>query len=159
MMLLLLECGITDAEILAATLLHDVVEDTDTTLGDVRLLFGARVASYVREVSDDKSLDKKTRKQNQVKRIAAASVGAQTIKVADKWSNCKDLRTDPPKGWSAEDALGYATWSFTICQNVSPLLNHKLKATVDRMFVETFQLHPQRHNLETLLAHYYNQCI
>lgn len=52
----LADAGVEDPDILAAALLHDTVEDTDTSLEELQQLFGARVASIVAEVTDDKAL-------------------------------------------------------------------------------------------------------
>ena len=50
-----------------AAVLHDTVEDTDTTFEELEAKFGAEVCQIVREVSDDKSLPKMERKQLQVR--------------------------------------------------------------------------------------------
>ena len=49
-----------------AAVLHDTVEDTNTTLEEIEQLFGQEVRSLVDEVSDDKSLPKEERKRLQV---------------------------------------------------------------------------------------------
>jgi (p)ppGpp synthase/HD superfamily hydrolase len=59
-------CGVDDDEILAAAILHDTVEDTDTTFGEIELLFGSNVMRYVRQVTDDRTLSKVERKKHQV---------------------------------------------------------------------------------------------
>src|SRR5579859_7480462 len=74
----------TDPDIIVAAVLHDTVEDTETTLEEIRAAFGERVAELVGEVTDDKSLPKQTRKDLQVAHAAHASRGAQIIKLADK---------------------------------------------------------------------------
>ena len=91
-----------DPEVIIAAVLHDTVEDTETTLEDVRAAFGERVAGLVAEVTDDKSLPKQTRKELQIEHAAHASRGAQIIKLADKTSNLRALASSPPKGWSDE---------------------------------------------------------
>lgn len=50
--------GVPDSDVLIAALLHDVVEDTGTTLEEIESKFGAVVAGIVRECSDDKKLPK-----------------------------------------------------------------------------------------------------
>ena len=49
-----------------AALLHDTVEDTDTTLEEIQEQFGSKIASIVAEVTDDKALPSEERKRLQV---------------------------------------------------------------------------------------------
>src|SRR4030095_6284587 len=63
---LAVEGGVVDTATLIAAVLHDTVEDTDTTFEEIRALFGATVAAAVREVTDDKTLRKPERKRLQV---------------------------------------------------------------------------------------------
>lgn len=156
-MQLLVDCGVSDESILAAALLHDVVEDTPVTLDDIREEFGDDVAELVAEVTDNKKLPKKERKIAQLERIAKASVGAQMIKMADKYSNCKDLITDPPIGWGKDNIMGYAVWSFVLCNNVKNDVNEKLKSTVNQMFKSLFNLYPESIDIGDLLNAYYDK--
>ena len=110
------EGGIKDVEILQAAVLHDTVEDTDTTLEEVEIRFGPRVASLVAEVSDDKTLGKVERKKHQVEHAPKYSNGAKLIKLADKLYNCRDLLNVPPKGWSLKRIQGYFVWARTIIE-------------------------------------------
>ena len=55
----------TDAQRMAAVL-HDTVEDTETSFEELEQAFGSAISNLVREVTDDKSLPKETRKQQQV---------------------------------------------------------------------------------------------
>src|SRR5262247_4099241 len=50
------EGGVADAEVLAAALLHDTIEDTDTSPAELEREFGAPIAAMVMEVTDDKNL-------------------------------------------------------------------------------------------------------
>jgi guanosine-3',5'-bis(diphosphate) 3'-pyrophosphohydrolase len=52
------EGGVTQPDIISAALLHDTIEDTDTTPEELRERFGKKVTDMVLEVTDDKSLDK-----------------------------------------------------------------------------------------------------
>ena len=81
----------SDPDVLIAAVLHDTVEDTETTLEEIEAAFGERVAELVAEVTDDKSLPKQTRRDLQVEHAAHASRGAQIIKLADKTSNLRAL--------------------------------------------------------------------
>ena len=52
------EAGIHDSEVLCAALLHDTIEDTETTAAELEAEFGAVVRDIVLEVTDDKLLPK-----------------------------------------------------------------------------------------------------
>lgn len=80
-------------EVLAAALLHDVVEDSDTTLEELRELFGDAVAGMVGALSDDESIEAyRERKAEHRERVAAADEGAHAIYGADKLTNVTTLR-------------------------------------------------------------------
>ena len=61
----------TDEEMVAAALLHDVVEDTPVTEEEIRSLFGERIASLVHAESEDKSKSWWERKQEKIRKAAA----------------------------------------------------------------------------------------
>ena len=103
-----------DPEIIIAAVLHDTVEDTPTTLVELKAEFGGGVAGLVAEVTDDKSLPKQMRKDLQVEHAAHASRGAQIIKPADKTSNLRSLAASPPAGWSDERRLEYVHWASQV---------------------------------------------
>ena len=81
-----------------AALLHDSVEDTDTTLDEVELHFGDQVRRLVEEVTDDKTLPKLERKRLQVEHAPQSSPGAKLVKLADKLYNLRDLNRCTPEG-------------------------------------------------------------
>ena len=105
------EGGIEDAKVIAAALLHDTVEDTETSIEEIEARFGNRVASIVAEVTDDKSLDKAERKRLQVVKASSKSTGAKLIKLADKISNLRDLTSSPPVNWTTERKSEYFLWA------------------------------------------------
>jgi (p)ppGpp synthase/HD superfamily hydrolase len=76
----------------AAGLLHDVVEDSETTVEDLRERFGEPVASLVAALSDDESIaDYRERKDEHRQRVAAAGGDALAIYGADKLTNLTTL--------------------------------------------------------------------
>jgi len=91
----------TDAtqEQVAAALLHDVVEDTQFTLEDIKLEFGDTVADLVFWLTDvDHSHgNRKQRKQKDRDRLSQAPAQAQIIKVADFIDNTKSIVEHDPK--------------------------------------------------------------
>ncbi|XP_008158257.2 guanosine-3',5'-bis(diphosphate) 3'-pyrophosphohydrolase MESH1 [Eptesicus fuscus] len=124
------EAGITDLAVLQAALLHDTVEDTDATLEEVELRFGAQVRRLVEEVTDDKTLPKPERKRLQVERAPHSSPGAKLVKLADKLYNLRDLNRCTPKGWSEHRVQEYFEWAAQVVrglQGTSPRLEEALQ--------------------------------
>ena len=71
--LLINEADISDSNVLVAAILHDTVEDTETTEQELASIFGAHIAAIVAEVTDDKSLPKEERKRLQIENAAHCS--------------------------------------------------------------------------------------
>lgn len=103
--------GVEDFEVLMAAILHDTVEDTETTAEELTELFGENVCSMVLEVTDDKSLPKQRRKELQIEHAPHLSIGAKQIKLCDKISNVTDVLNNPPDGWSEERKSEYVAWA------------------------------------------------
>ncbi len=123
--------GGRDAELVAAGLLHDTLEDTATRAEELEREFGPAVLGLVREVTDDKSLPRPERKRVQVQTAGAKSGRARMIKIADKISNLRSLLDSPPLGWSRRRRLEYFGWAAQVverCRGVSP----ELEAAFDR---------------------------
>jgi len=88
-----------DDEMLAAALLHDVVEDTDVTIEVIRSEFGDNVAELVddlTDVSQPRDGNRKFRKAMDRDHLSQASSRAQTIKLADLISNTADIAVNDP---------------------------------------------------------------
>lgn len=123
---LAVEGDIDDEATLLAAVLHDTVEDTETTLAELEENFGPEVAGLVREVTDDKRLEKGERKRLQVEHARNSSPRAKQIKIADKISNVRDIAVSPPADWSLERRREYLTWSERVvagCRGVNPKLD------------------------------------
>lgn len=91
--------GHTD-EMIAAALLHDVVEDTDYTFEDIAEQVSPEVAELVRgltEVSRPQDGNRALRKAMDREFLAIQSAEVQTIKYADIISNTQDIRANDPK--------------------------------------------------------------
>ena len=94
-MLVLLESGESDPELLAAALLHDTVEDTGVTLAELRDQFGARVAEIVEGCSEpDKRDTWETRKLHTVGYLKTAPRAIQLVSAADKLHNLRSMVAD-----------------------------------------------------------------
>jgi len=105
---ILAECGVTDDDVLIASVLHDTLEDTDTKEDDLRFKFGDRVLSIVLEVTDDPSVEREAQKRVQVSAAPGKSYAAKLVKCADKTSNMRDLLRCPP-GWTHDKVKVYAS--------------------------------------------------
>ncbi|WP_394730605.1 HD domain-containing protein [Altererythrobacter sp. GH1-8] len=107
---ILTEAGVEDSDVLIAAILHDTIEDTETTPEELTAVFGERVCSLVLEVTDDKSLPKAERKRLQVLNAPKKSADAKLIKIADKIANIRDLKASPPK-WSEGRKASYVLFA------------------------------------------------
>lgn len=105
------EGGISDVEVICAALLHDTIEDTDTTAEELDQVFGSVIQSIVVEVSDDTSLPRVDRKRLQIEHAAHASDKAKLVKLADKISNLRDVAVNPPENWTLERRQEYFDWA------------------------------------------------
>ena len=85
------EGQVRDPLVIAAAILHDTIEDTETTPDELRGAFGATVAGIVDEVTDVTWLRKRARKKLQVARAGRASKRARLVKLADKICNLRDI--------------------------------------------------------------------
>lgn len=115
------EGNISDTDVLCAAVLHDVIEDcADTARDRARLSaeiedrFGERVLGIVKEVTDDKDLDKTERKRLQVEHAAHLSKEAQLVKLADKIVNLRDVASSPPDDWSSDRRREYFDWAKAV---------------------------------------------
>ena len=118
--------GVDDPEILAAALLHDTIEDTDTTSEELEEQFGEQVCKYVLEVSDDKNLPKAERKKRQIEYAKTLSKGAALIKLGDKISNVTDVINNPPSDWDINRRKAYLDWAEAVIKNC-PQVNEKME--------------------------------
>jgi guanosine-3',5'-bis(diphosphate) 3'-pyrophosphohydrolase len=87
--------GVTAPDILQATVLHDVVEDTPCTIDDVRRAFGSRVAemvSWVTKPAQEEGSDRKAAKEAYLAHLSDAPDDAVLVKLADRASNVQTLR-------------------------------------------------------------------
>jgi (p)ppGpp synthase/HD superfamily hydrolase len=100
-----------DPPLVMAGLLHDTIEDTETSRGELVEIFGEDVASLVAEVTDDTTLPRDERKRRQVETAPGKSVRARMIKLADKIANLHSIVESPPVGWSGRRKKEYVAWA------------------------------------------------
>jgi hypothetical protein len=97
---------IRDEDIIIAGLLHDVLEDSETTKRDLLLEFGSRVASIVAALTDDKSLSLTERRDLTINKLEFAPKSIKLIKLADICSNAGAL----PLDWNKSRVGEYFSW-------------------------------------------------
>jgi len=121
-----------DLNTLQAAILHDTLEDTETTFDELSREFGKNVASIVREVTDDKSLPKAVRKQLQIEHASSLSREAKLVKLCDKICNIQDVMDDPPDDWDLSRRVEYLDWAEKVVSQLSGI-----HPGLERLFFET----------------------
>lgn len=114
---LLLEAGVTDEATLITAILHDTIEDTETTREEIADEFGDEIADLVVEVSVIETKIKAVDKQREIDDAKNLSSKAAVVRVADKICNLTDVVSDTPKGWSDERRDRYFFWAQKVIQN------------------------------------------
>ena len=121
------EGGVSDVEVLAAALLHDTIEDTDTSLEELQREFGERIAAMVAEVTDDQALPKVDRKRLQIEHAAGLSAGAKLVKLADKICNLRDVADRPPAKWEMQRRQEYFEWAKKVIDGLRGVPNDQMR--------------------------------
>jgi guanosine-3',5'-bis(diphosphate) 3'-pyrophosphohydrolase len=124
--------GVSDPQTLIAAILHDTIEDTHTNHQEVQEAFGEQILEIVLEVSDNKSLEKMTRKRLQVEHAPKLSLPARLIKLGDKLVNCQDILNNPPRNWDLPRRREYIQWAADVLAQIRGT-NSGLESAFDRM--------------------------
>jgi guanosine-3',5'-bis(diphosphate) 3'-pyrophosphohydrolase len=135
--LLAVEGGVHDEATLVAAILHDTIEDTDTSPAELLALFGKKAARVVAEVTDDTSLPKARRKRLQIDHAPRMSKRAALVKLADKTCNLRDVALHPPTGWPLRRRRQYFDWAKAVIDALPPV-SRRLR----RAFDEAYSLRP-----------------
>ena len=125
--------GGADVVSVLGALLHDTIEDTQTTREELEREFGPEVAALVAEVTDDKSLPKAERKRLQIEHAPSRSNRAKLIKIADKISNIRARIVPNPAQAQRSDLAAYVIWAekvVTGCRGVNARLDVEFDETV-----------------------------
>jgi guanosine-3',5'-bis(diphosphate) 3'-pyrophosphohydrolase len=126
--------GVFDPCPLAAALLHDTVEDTDTAPDELQRAFGSEIARVVSECTDDKTLPSSERKRKQIERAPLVSRDAKLVKLADKLYNLRDLNRVAPVGWTQQRVSEYFEWAAKViagAKGTSTSIEDQLQAVFD----------------------------
>ena len=121
---------VEDESLVIAGLLHDTIEDTNTTKEEIEQEFGDDVLSLVLEVTDNKRLPAVERKRLQIVTAPKKSSQAKQLKLADKISNLSTLTDDPPINWSLDRQIEYFEWSSKVVSGLRGC-NHMLERLFD----------------------------
>ena len=111
-------------------LLHDVLEDTQTTVDQLRAEFGSAVANGVSALSKDKALPKDQQLEDSLQRIREQPTEIWMVKMADRITNLQP----PPAHWSREKASGYRHEAILIhrkLKDASPALAARLSQKIE----------------------------
>ena len=131
------EGKVDDPAVLSAALLHDTVEDTETTPAELREVFGEKIAGIVLEVTDDKNLLKAERKRLQIEHAAHLTREAKLVKLADKICNVRDVANHPPAKWDLTRRREYFEWARAVVDQL-----RGVHPALEKKFDEAYALKP-----------------
>lgn len=118
--------GVNDLLTLQVAILHDTIEDTETTYQDLCDLFGEAVANGVMELTDDKTLPKMTRKKICIDHANSLTPSSALVKIADVSDNCSTILSEnPPEGWTDERCKEYGAWASKVISGALSTLNER----------------------------------
>lgn len=93
-----------------------LVQDTETSVEELRKEFGDEVSRIVQEVTDDKSFTKHRRKELQIEHAGIISHEAKLVKLADKLDNLSGLQQSVPVSWSIARVQAYYGWASEVIE-------------------------------------------
>jgi (p)ppGpp synthase/HD superfamily hydrolase len=148
-----------DETIVVAGLLHDIVEDTKTTMEEIRQRFGDDIADIVAICTEPpkKSVNWEIRKVTMINSLREAPLHAKLVAAADKYHNLSHTRHNEQKDGSSvwkrfgrgkrEQAWYYRTVFESIVANVSHPENYpifkQLELIIEELFAGTIPLPPE----------------
>ena len=129
--------GITDPNALIAALLHDTLEDTDTTPVEIEEKFGAQVLALVQDLTNTPGLAGDDVKKAQIKHAPSMHKYAKIVKLADRYYNICDLKDIV---WEKSRITNYVLWGAKLAQ-VLRGTNSALEQAIDNEITTHFQSH------------------
>ncbi len=133
--LLVQEGRVRDTTALIAAILHDTLEDTETTPEELGALFGGEIRNIVMEVTDNKKLKKRKRKELQIKHGPHLTRRARLVKLADKICNLRDVATNPPARWPLKRQIEYFDWAKAVIDSLRGT-HPRLEALFDDVYAQ-----------------------
>lgn len=112
-------------------LLHDSIEDTDTTYEEIELNFGKSIADAVLALTKDNNVDKEKQMADSLQRIKNCSKEAKLVKIADRIANL----LPPPKNWDREKIKNYHLQAKLIYDELKgehSFLDNRLKTKIEK---------------------------
>lgn len=120
---------VRDLTIILASLLHDILKDTQITLEEIEKKFGMQVARVVDELTGDRKIPLQEKKRQETINASYRSKPAAIVQLADTLCNTLELLNHPPKGWSRKYIDQYFQWAQTVVGRL-PSVNSRLKEAV-----------------------------
>ena len=97
-------------------LLHDTIEDTDTTAEELKNQFGSRIAEGVSALTKDETLPtKRAKMEDSLNRILDTYLEVRLVKIADRITNLQS----PPAHWTNEKIKAYGEEAQLIYDRLS----------------------------------------
>lgn len=124
---------VSDPVVIMAALLHDTVEDTDTTFEEIEREFGPQVRGVVAELTDNKLMTRDERKRWQILHAAQSTHEAKLVKLADKLHNLRDIERCLPVNWTDARKTEYFNWARDVVAGLRGT-NGAIEAELDKMF-------------------------
>jgi guanosine-3',5'-bis(diphosphate) 3'-pyrophosphohydrolase len=127
------EGNIADEQVIAAAILHDTIEDTETTNEELRQQFGLTIAEVVEEVTKDTSMSAQELKRHQLEQAPRISRRAKLIQLAEKICDLRDMADNPPPDLTTRQIQDYFDWSKEVVdcmRGISP----SLEAAFDEVY-------------------------
>lgn len=128
------EGQVNDVEAICGALLHDTLEDTETTPEELEAEFGPRIRHIVEEVTDP-DLPRAERKRLQIEHAAHISDQAKLVKLADKIANLRDVADNPPPDWSLTRRQEYFDWAKAVIDRLRGT-HPRLEAVFDATYTK-----------------------
>jgi (p)ppGpp synthase/HD superfamily hydrolase len=112
------------------SILHDTIEDTDTTFEQIKSEFGEAVANGVLALTKDSSLEKSLQMADSLRRIKEQSPEIWMVKLADRITNLQA----PPQHWKEDKIIKYREEAIIIYEalkDASPYLASRLAGKIE----------------------------